>query len=301
MKTLHKEPLLHFLILAVGLFVLHSAVSHEDDAVDSRRIVVDQENLLTFIQYRTKVFEPKAAEVRLDSLSDEALKRVVDDYVREEALHREALALGLERDDYVIKRRLIQKMDFVTQGFGDALINPSAEEIQQYYEKHKQEYYVQPTITFTHIFFDAARHGQDKAIQLAKNKLKQLTAQQVTFVEAAKHGERFLYGMNYVERSEQYVRSHFGGSMTDALLQLSSNETQWHGPYQSQWGAHLVMVSGKQDGRYPDLVEMRKRVEKELRREQIREMANQMAQQIIDTYDVQVEYQRKEKLAQLQK
>jgi len=300
MKTFHKEPLLHFLVLAVGLFVLHSAVSHEGDAVDSRRIVVDQEKLLTFIQYRTKVFEPKAAAARLDSLSDEALKRVVDDYVREEALHREALALGLERDDYVIKRRLIQKMDFVTQGFGDALINPGDEEIQQYYEKHKQEYYVQPTITFTHIFFDTARHGQEKANQLAKEKLKHLTAQQVMFAEAAKHGERFLYGMNYVERSEQYVRSHFGGGMTVALFQLSSNEKQWHGPYQSRWGAHLVMVSGKQDGRYPDLTEVRQRVEKELRREQVREMANQMAQQIIDTYDVQVEYQRQDKLAQLQ-
>jgi len=301
MKTFHKEPLLHFLILAVGLFVLHSMISHEDDAIDSRRIVVDQEKLLTFIQYRTKVFEPKAAAVRLESLSDEALNRVVNDYVREEALHREALALGLERDDYVIKRRLIQKMDFVTQGFGDALVNPSDEEIQQYFELHQQEYYIEPTITFTHIFFDAARHGQEKAMQLAKDKLKQLTTQQVAFIDAAKHGERFLYGMNYVERSLQYINSHFGESMTEGLFQLSASEKQWHGPYQSQWGAHLVMVSGKQDGRSPDLPEVRLRVDQELRREQVREMANQMAQQIIDTYDVQVEYQRKEKLAQFHK
>lgn len=301
MKTLHKEPLLHFLVLAIGLFVLHSVVSHEDETTASKRIVVNQENLLTFIQYRTKVFEPKVAAVRLDSLSEEALQRVIGDYVREEALHREALALGLERDDYVIKRRLIQKMDFVTQGFGDALVNPGDEEVQQYYEEHKDEYYVEPTITFTHVFFDKARHGQEKAIQSAKDKLKYLTAKQVPFIDAAKHGERFLYGMNYVERSLEYVNSHFGEAMTEAIFQLPSDENRWHGPFVSQWGTHLVLVSGKQDGRIPDLAEVRHRVENELRREQIRDLANQMAQQIIDTYDVQLDYQRKEKVAKLDK
>lgn len=120
MKSIHKEPLLHFLMLAIGLFFLHSAVSHNDDNDDLKRIVVNQDALLSFIQYRTKSFEPVTAQKQLESLSDEALERLVADYVREEALYREARSLGLDRDDYVIKRRQIQKINYIARGFAES-------------------------------------------------------------------------------------------------------------------------------------------------------------------------------------
>jgi hypothetical protein len=299
MKSILKEPLFHFLVLAVGLFGLHSAVSHEDNTTESKRIVVDRENLLTFIQYRTKVFQPDAAAARLESLSETALQRVIDDYVREEALHREAIALGLGRDDYVIKRRLVQKIDFVTQGFGEALVNPGEEQIQSYFIENKQAYYIQPTLTFTHVFF-SAQHGKDKALQLAAAKLKELNANNVPFSDAAKHGEHFLYGMNYVERSQQYLDSHFGKTMSRAIFELDNDE-RWHGPFISEHGVHLVMVAGKKAGHYPQLAEVRNRVEQELRRAQIRQQANELAQQIVDTYEIDVKYEHNKKVARLNK
>ena len=300
LRTIYKEPLFHFLILALGLFILHSAVSHEDSSADSKRIVVNRANLLTFIQYRTKVFDAKAAAARLDSLSAEALQRVIDDYVREEALHREALALGLGRDDYVIKRRLIQKIDFVTQGFGEALVNPDEEEIKKYYTENKEEYFIQPTLTFTHVFFNAERHGKTKAYQLAKAKLKELNKNKAPFANAAQHGEHFLYGLNYVERSPEYLTSHFGEVMSKSMFKLDKGK-QWHGPFVSEFGAHLVMVAGKQAGRYPELAEIRGRVEQELRREQVRQRANALAQQIVDTYEIDMAFKPNKKVATLSK
>ena len=127
-RLLSKEPLVHFLVLAVGLFVLHAAVSHEQ--VDVKRIVVDEDSLLSFIQYRTKSFEAVTAKTQLESFSETELQRVIDDYVREEALYREAKELGLGENDYVIKRRLIQKIDYVARGFAESLGEVSNEEME---------------------------------------------------------------------------------------------------------------------------------------------------------------------------
>ena len=95
-----KDPLAHFLALGLGLFLLYAAFNPGGGTGDDpKRIVVDRDALLTFVQYRTKTFQPKLAAARLDAMSGERLKRLIDDYVREEALHREAKALGLGRND----------------------------------------------------------------------------------------------------------------------------------------------------------------------------------------------------------
>ena len=298
MKKLHKEPLLHFLVLAIGLFVLHSAVSHEDPEADAKRIVVDQDSLLTFIQYRTKSFEPVTAKKQLDSLSDEALQRIIDDYVREEALYREARTLGLDRDDYVIKRRLIQKVDYVARGFAESFNEVTEEEIKKYFGENKNDYYVDPRITFTHVFFSAERHGAEKANSLAEQKLAELRKSNATFNDASKHGERFLYGMNYVERSRMYVESHFGTDMAKEVFALDPDQAGWYGPFVSNYGTHLVMVTQKQSGYMPLLAEVRTRVAQEAQRTIIAERANEATQQIVDSYDIEIIYQKpKEQVA----
>jgi hypothetical protein len=88
-----KETLVHFLAIGLGLFVLFEFVASDDAAYDSKVINVDRDALLTFVQYRSRAFEPRMAAERLDGMSESELERLISDYVREEALHREALAL----------------------------------------------------------------------------------------------------------------------------------------------------------------------------------------------------------------
>jgi hypothetical protein len=280
------------LVLAIGLFVLHSAVSHEDVDANVKRIVVDEDSLLTFIQYRTKSFESMTARKQLDSLSDQALQQLIDDYVREEALHREARALGLDRDDYVIKRRLIQKVDYVARGFAESFDRVSEDDVRDYFEKNTSDYFIKPRITFTHVFFGAERHGAAQALALAEQKLQELQMGNAGFEDAPKHGERFLYGMNYVERSESYVASHFGADMTQQVFDLEPNAKAWKGPFVSTHGAHVVMVTQTQPGRMPLLAEVRTRVSQEAQRALVAERAKQATQQIVDSYDVEVAYKR---------
>jgi parvulin-like peptidyl-prolyl isomerase len=289
-----KDPLAHFLALGLGLFLLYAVLNPGVGAGDDpKRITVDRDALLTFVQYRTKTFQPKLAAARLDAMSGEQLKRLIDDYVREEALHREARALGLGRNDYIIKRRMIQKIDFITQGFAEAVVKLSDDDIKAYYDANRERYREQAFITFTHVFFDAEKRDRDAAKELADAKLAELRSGGAPFTDAPKHGERFPYGVNYVERTRDHVESHFGKQMTKALFELKPEDSVWRGPFLSPYGAHLVMVAGKKDARTPPFDEVRNRIEADLTGERRKELSEKAIKAIVDTYRVDVDLKNK--------
>ena len=163
MKRFLKEPLVHFLAAGLGLFVLFGVINRGEQDSDPNVVVVDHDALLTFVQYRIKAFNPELAEKKLAALSDEELERLVDDYVREEVLHREALAIGLDEDDYVIRRRLVQKLEFITEGLTEASIEVDEAALRRYFDANKTDYYVESFVTFTHIFFQTEDRPLDKA------------------------------------------------------------------------------------------------------------------------------------------
>ena len=103
----------------------------------------------------------------MTGLTSDELEKIITEFVREEALAREAKALGLDQNDYVIKRRLVQKVDYVARGFADAAFKVTEEDIRAYFEENRADFYIQPRITFTHVFFSSERNGIDNAEQLA--------------------------------------------------------------------------------------------------------------------------------------
>jgi len=287
-----REPLLHFLAAGLGLFVLFGIVNRGDQDADPNVITVDQEALLTFIQYRIKAFNPDLAEKKLDSLSDEELQRLIDDYVREEVLHREALALGLDDDDYVIRRRLVQKLEFITEGFAEAGADMDEAAVQRYFDANKADYYVEPYVTFTHVFFQTEDRPREQARTLAEKELQKLNRNGVPFSDAPQHGDRFLYHVNYVERTPDYVGSHFGPAMATALFALEPNEFVWRGPFDSAYGVHLVLLTTNEPGREPELAELEGRVREDARRVRVREETEAAVADVVEAYDVRVVYER---------
>ena len=292
MNKFLREPLLHFLAAGLGLFVLFGIVNRGDQDADPNVITVDQEALLTFIQYRIKAFNPDLAEKKLDSLSDEELQRLIDDYVREEVLHREALALGLDDDDYVIRRRLVQKLEFITEGFAEAGADMDEAAVQRYFDANKADYYVEPYVTFTHVFFQTEDRPREQARTLAEKELQKLNRNGVPFSDAPQHGDRFLYHVNYVERTPDYVGSHFGPAMATALFGLEPNEFVWRGPFDSAYGVHLVLLTTNEPGREPELAELEGRVREDARRVRVREETEAAVADVVEAYDVRVVYER---------
>ncbi|MDJ0867282.1 MAG: peptidylprolyl isomerase [Myxococcota bacterium] len=290
MTAILREPLVHFLLGGLLLFVAFQWLGEGEGAPDEAGvIVVDRAALLEFVQNRTKVFEPALAAERLDALSPAERERMIADFLREEALHREALALGLDRDDYIIRRRLVQKLEFVAQGFAEAGTAVGAAELASFFEAHRDDYREPPSVTFTHVFFDAERRGREEARREAAAALASLERDRVGFADAAGRGDRFLYHRNYVERTPDYVGSHFGPAMAQAVFAIEPGDGRWHGPFESPYGAHLVLVSARRAARTPSLDEIRGRVEDDARRARVRERTEAAIREIVDRYEVRLE------------
>lgn len=289
MKAVLREPLLHFLVLGAGLFLTYSFLNREITESDTQTIVVDRDKLLTFVQYRSRAFDAERSNELLNTLSQEELQQLVQDYVREEALYREAKALQLDKNDYVSRLRLIQQLEFITRGFTDAQGQPTQQEIQRYYEVHKSQYRVQPKVTFTHVFFSQERHGVARAEALARAELRKLNQDRVRFDQAPAHGERFLYLVNYVEREPEEVASHFGAAMQAQLFALKPSDPIWRGPFQSSYGFHLVLLTRNEAGYLPPLEEVRGQVEQEARQAALDAQFEKSIHSIVKAYKVKVE------------
>lgn len=285
-KKILQDPLLHFISLGAGVFLLFHVVSPEGSGLGNKVIVVDREALLTHIQYRTRTFEPQVAANRLAALSAQELENTINEYVREEALHREAKAMGMEANDYIIKRRLIQKVEFLAQGFADATIDVSEADLVQHLDAHRDDYFVEPHVTFTHVFFNAKQRGQEAARAAAESELKKLNAAKAPFTDAGRYGDRFVFHRNYVERTEDFISSHFGSTLANAVFNTPAGDGAWRGPYTSPYGEHLVLLSSSVEGRYPPLAEVRAQVEEDVRRLQARERLGAAIDEIVASYEV---------------
>ena len=294
MKSFLKEPLVHFLAAGLGLFVLFGIVNRDEPDADPNVVTVDHDALLTFVQYRIKAFNPTLAEEKLSSLSDDELQSLIDDYVREEVLHREAVALGLGEDDYVIRRRLVQKLEFITEGFAEAGAKVDQSALRRYFDANKADYYVEPFVTFTHVFFETEDRPREQAHAAAEKKLLELNRNGVAFADAPQHGDRFLYHVNYVERTPDYVASHFGVPMAKAVFELEPNDFVWKGPFDSPYGVHLVLLTINEPGRDPELAELEGRVRVDAQRATIRAETEAAIADIVGSYDVRVVYERED-------
>lgn len=286
MPKVLKDPLGHFLLLGLALFALFAWVTRDDASSDDNVINVDRAALLTHIQYHARAFSPEAAAAHLDGMSDSELDRLIDSFVREEALYREALSLGMDQTDHVIKHRLVQSIEFITDDLALRTTEVSDDDLEAYFETNRERYRIEPTVTFTHVFFNSERHGVEEARNLADEKLAELNRDRVPFTDAPGHGDRFPYLVNYVERTEDLVASHFGDEMAGAVFALAADDANWVGPLKSRYGQHLVLLTGRTVERNPELAEVEARLRADAERETAQMRRDAAIETLIDTYEV---------------
>lgn len=289
MNQLFKQPLLHFLLLGSAFFLLFALVSPRSGvAPGDKTIVINRDMLLTFMQYRSQAFNRQHFEQQLDAMTKEERQQLINELVREEVMYREALALGLNDNDYVIKRRMVQKLEYLTRGFITAGASLSEAAIGAYYKEHEQDYYIQPSVTFTHVFFDYERHGREEAAHLARETLRELNEKQIGYTDAGQYGERFLYHSNYVERDPDYVAAHFGAVTAESIFALVPDDKHWSGPFESAHGLHLVLLTRKSPGRVPGLSEIHDRVRDDAEQDSIRRKTETTIKDLIKGYSVTI-------------
>jgi len=283
-----KDPLLHFLVAGACLFGTYPLIASEAGRLDAKTIVVDREALLTYLQIRAKAFEPQQAARQLEGMAPEEREQMVRDFVREEALYREARALGMTDNDYIVRRRAVQSMAFIAQGMAAQNASAQTGSLEAYFSHHRQDYYQEPSVTFTHVFFSAEKRGRAGARREALTLLATLNQCQVPFADAGRYGDRFLYDRNYVERTPDVVASHLGKDFAASITGLSPPPQRWQGPIASEHGEHLVLLTETKAGRRLELAEIRSHVEADYQRWRQQENQDHAIQEIVGQYHVEV-------------
>ncbi len=284
-ESLLKEPLFQFLFIALLLLLGERLINADDYAYDQYHIEVDDAVLLQFMQLRAKTFKPEEAQQALNALSSDDRQRLVDDYAREEALFREAMELNLDKNDQIIRRRLIQKMDYLAQGFYDEAEAITEDDLRDYYAEHREEYKKPASATFTHVFVSSERHGVDQAQAIAAKLQQTLNSEAVPFENAPRYGERFLYNRNYVNRDDDEIGSHFGDEFQQQLFAFETGE-QWQGPVQSTYGWHLVLLVKNTPAYIPPLEEIAANVFADAQRQQQQQVKRQAIDKLMAKYQI---------------
>jgi hypothetical protein len=272
-----REPFLHFTLLGVLIFAADAWLRDRSDAAGSGEIVVTAGRIenLSAVFARTWQRPPTAEELR----------GLVDSYVLDEAMFREGVALGVDQDDAVIRRRVRQKMEFFVDeiaGSGEA----SDEELEAWLAENAQTYVVPAQFTFQQVYLNPDSHGEALAAT-AESLLEQLRAAE-TGVDAAALGDRSLLDSTYTDFRADMVARSFGQVFVDQLAELPTGE--WSGPVQSGYGFHLVYVDSVTPARAPVLAEVRGPVERDWRRTQREAATDLFYQQTVERYDVTIEW-----------
>lgn len=274
-KKLLREPLLHFLLLGAAIFVAYGLVA-ERGGEEPGRIVITRgqiENLAAGF-----------AAARLRPPSAEELAELVRDRVREEVFCREAMALGMDKDDLIIRRRLRQKMEFTFENI-IALAEPTDADLNAYLQAHPDSFRVEPRFTFRHVYLNPDKRGGNMASDAAQL-LAQLN-ESANAVDASTLGDSFMLESRFEALPMEEVAKVFGEEFAGKLNGLSPG--QWQGPIESGYGAHLVIIDDRDDARLPALTEVRDLVRREWEHARRLEANEKFYQELLGRYTIIIE------------
>jgi hypothetical protein len=216
--------------------------------------------------------------------SSDELASLVRDRVQEEVYYREALALGLDKDDLIIRRRLRQKMEFISLDL-DSPGEPSDAELQAYLTAHAATFAAEPRFSFRQVHLDPQRHGENLTRE-AERMLADLN-QAGAEANLASLGDSKMLEQEYDNASAREVGNVFGDKFATTLGSLSPG--QWHGPVESGYGVHLVFLSERTEGRPLPLDDVREAVRREWANAQRSEATARAYQALLQKYIVTIE------------
>ena len=240
-----SEPLLHFVILGAVLFGAYSYFEPRLARPEtSKQISLTRDDLLQLVLVFQSQWQRPPTQAEFG--------RLVESKVREEVLFREALAMGLDKDDTIVKRRMAQKMQFLAEDVA-AAYEPTTAELEAWYEKNADKFALPSRLNFQHVYFSPDRRGE-QARDDAANALAKLADQPVDSKLAASLGDPFMLQDYYADRAPEQLAKEFGPPFAQAIFRTKPGA--WQGPIESGFGWHLVFVDSFVPGRAPAFAEV---------------------------------------------
>lgn len=278
-----REPLLHFLAIGAALFLYF----HWNGAAagpGSTRIVLTTGQVEHLAAAFTKTWQRPPGEADL--------KELIDDWVREEIAVREAMAVGLDRDDTIIRRRLRQKLEFLVE---DASVTtpPTDRELQAWLDAHPDDFRVEPRIALRQVFISHDRRGASAEPEARAILARLQAAGAGATIDDL--GDSTLLPREFEIAPMSDVVRTFGAGFAERIDVLPPG--RWAGPIESVYGLHLVLVRERVAGSLPDLASVRPAVERDLLSDRRARQIAAMYQRLLGKYTVVVEPSRAEAAA----
>ena len=270
MHKVLREPLVHFLLIGAGLFVLFGQVQDGAFLDKDKQVVVSAGRIQQLEIIFTKTWQRPPGP--------EELKGLIDDFILEEIYYRQAKEMGIDRDDTVIRRRLRQKFEFLTDDMASA-IQPTNEELKEYLSTNAEAFMSDALYSFEQVYI-SPEHAD----------LEVYIADQLTRLKAGEtvNSDSALLPTRFHETPARPVDSSFGKGFSEKLDQLTTG--QWQGPIESGLGMHLVLLETRVEGALPELEEIRPVVEREWKNAKRLETRRLINEQLLNEYEIVIDW-----------
>jgi hypothetical protein len=268
-----KEPLLHFMLIGAGLFALYGWVNPEANPDgDREKIVITEGRITQFVTIYEKTWQHPPSKAELQSL--------IDDYVLEEIYYRQAVAMGIDQDDTIIRRRMRQKLEFLTDDvmFGG---DTTDEALVKFLNAHPEKFSKDGVYTFEQVYINPQLHRNDLDSYLTSVGTK-LKAGEVV------ESDSYIIPKKHLQAAAWKVDREFGAGFAKKLDGIDL--THWSEPLRSGLGVHFVRLSERTVGSLPELADVRDKVEREWLHAEKLEKRRVLNAKFVEEYDIVIEW-----------
>jgi hypothetical protein len=271
-----REPLIHFLLIGAALFLFYYLQNGINANIDNRIVIneADIDRLITIW-----------AKKRQRLPTQQELKGLIEQQIHEEVMYREALALGLDKNDGIVHRRMAQKMEFIFSDIA-AQSQPDESDLIKYLDNHSDKFKIPGRISFQHVYFNIDKHGDqiEKDIQQVLARLTQAKSK----IDINEIGDAFMLGQEHKQLTEYDVSRIFGKNFAKTLFTLSVNS--WQGPIKSGYGLHLINIENKTQSKKQKLDNVRDKVRSEWLSQQNKKLNDNFYKSLRQRYEIVINY-----------
>ena len=268
-----KEPLFHFLLIGFAIFSLYALVN--PGAIPDKQVVVDDGRINNIIA----LFEKKWHRAP----SDAELQGLIDDYVLEEIYYRQALKMGMDENDAIVRRRLRQKMEFFTTSAA-AMVEPEEEDLKQYLQQHADKYKADNRYSFEQVYISPDHSREELKQKLSETKQALQQGESVS-------GDKNLLPQTLSNAGAFEVERTFGKDFSGKLDALPMGA--WSDPLQSGLGWHFIKLTQRETGEMPALSQVRDAVMRDWVYEKSQTLRKDLERKLRSEYQVVVEWPNK--------
>lgn len=268
---------MQFLLIGVCIYGAYALFGVSDEDYEDMSVRVDSDRIDAFIGgWESRWNRPPTRE---------EIDGVIEQYVREEVLYRQAVAMGLGENDPITRRRMAQKLEFLTSDLAQ-MKQPAEGELEQYFQENRATYREPDLITFIQVFFDP--DSRDEAtLDDAEEALAELQGEGEPDPETLQAGDRVMVQNYFQSVTEVEVGRQLGSGFTQSVMDLEAGK--WHGPVLSGYGVHLVYVYDVQEGAPPVLTEVKAKVLEAWHEEQSEQFNAELLENLKSRYDIVID------------